>query len=205
MAQRKGVSIAYLRDGIPRYLAGLGASIHREVSQCGDQCRIRTEEKIAGRREEALAAATEAVTIRRDLARARPEAFTPDLAMSLNNLANRLSELGQREEALAAATEAAGLYRDLARARPEAFTPDLAGSLNNLANRLSELGQREEALAAAARQKLPRLIASSDAVHKLTLAARKEDELSDADVLGMLEDLKELGVIPPDDEPGDGR
>jgi hypothetical protein len=95
-----------------------------------------------------LAAAREAVTIRRDLARARPEAFTPDLAGSLNNLANRLSELGQREEALAAAKEAAGFYRDLARARPEAFTPDLAMSLNNLAARLSELGQREEALAA---------------------------------------------------------
>jgi len=29
--------------------------------------------------------------------RARPEAFTPDLAMSLNNLAAMLSELGRRE------------------------------------------------------------------------------------------------------------
>ena len=35
--------------------------------------------------------------------------FTPDLAVSLNNLANRLSELGRREEALAAAQEAADL------------------------------------------------------------------------------------------------
>ena len=59
-----------------------------------------------GRREEALAAAQEAVNIRRDLARARPEAFTPDLAMSLNNLANVLAALGRREEALAAAQEA---------------------------------------------------------------------------------------------------
>ena len=62
-----------------------------------------------GQREEALAAATEAVTIRRDLARARPEAFTPDLAGSLNNLANVLSKLGQREEALAVAREARDL------------------------------------------------------------------------------------------------
>jgi tetratricopeptide (TPR) repeat protein len=59
-----------------------------------------------GRREEALAAAQEVVDIRRDLARARPEAFTPDLAMSLNILANVLSALGRREEALAAAQEA---------------------------------------------------------------------------------------------------
>jgi tetratricopeptide (TPR) repeat protein len=102
-----------------------------------------------GRREEALAAAQEAVNIRRDLARARPDAFTPDLAGSLNNLANMLSDLGRREEALTAAQEAADFYRDLARARPDAFTPDLAGSLNNRAAMLSELGRREEALTAA--------------------------------------------------------
>ena len=38
-----------------------------------------------GRREEALAAIEEAVTIYRALAEARPDAFLPDLAMSLNN------------------------------------------------------------------------------------------------------------------------
>lgn len=126
-----------------------------------------------GRREEALEAAEEAVKLRRDLALARPEAskrrglpsatatsssreeaarseaFTPDLAMSLNNLANRLSDLGRREAALEAAQEAVGLTRDLARARPEAFTSYLATSLNNLATMLSDLGRREEALAAA--------------------------------------------------------
>jgi tetratricopeptide (TPR) repeat protein len=102
-----------------------------------------------GRREDALAAATEAVGLYRDLARARPEAFTPDLATSLSNLANGLSELGRREDALAAATEAVTIRRDLARARPEAFTPDLTMSVNNLANRLSEPGRREDALAAA--------------------------------------------------------
>ncbi len=46
--------------------------------------------------------------------------------MSLNNLANTLSDLGRREEALAAAEEAVGLYRELAAARPDAFRPDLA-------------------------------------------------------------------------------
>jgi hypothetical protein len=40
----------------------------------------------------------DAVGLYRDLARARPEAFTPYLAGSLNNLAAMLSELGQREE-----------------------------------------------------------------------------------------------------------
>src|SRR4029077_13239119 len=98
----------------------------------------------AGQREAALTAAQEAAGLYRDLARARPEAFTPDLAMSLNNLANRLSDLGRREEALAGALGAAQLYRDLARAHPDAFTPELAATLNNLGNRLSDLGRREE-------------------------------------------------------------
>ena len=47
-----------------------------------------------GRREEALAAIQEAVTIRRELAAARPDAFRPDLASSLNNLSHRLGEPG---------------------------------------------------------------------------------------------------------------
>ena len=67
--------------------------------------------------------------------------------MSLNNLANRLSELGRREEALTAAQEAADLYRALALTLPEAFTPYLATALNTLAAALSELGRGEEALA----------------------------------------------------------
>ena len=102
-----------------------------------------------GRREEALAAAQEAVQIRRALAAARPEAFAPNLATSLSNLAVMLSELGRWEDALAAAHKAVQTHRALAAARPEAFTPDLAMSLNNLANGLSELGRREEALAVA--------------------------------------------------------
>ena len=102
-----------------------------------------------GRREEALTATQEAVKIYRQLAQQNPQAFLPDLAMSLNNLGYMLSELGRREEALAATAEAADLYRDLARANPQAFLPDLAMSLNNLGNRLSDLGRREEALAAA--------------------------------------------------------
>jgi hypothetical protein len=53
-----------------------------------------------------------------------------------------------------------------------------------------------------ARAKLRHLLASGNTDHRLTLAARNEDELSDADVLGMLEDLKELDVLPPDDKTG---
>ena len=102
-----------------------------------------------GRLEEALAAAQEAAGVYRELARTRPEAFLPGLAMSLNNLGSRLSGLGRLEEALAAAQEAVSIRRELARTRPQAFLPDLAGSLNNLSVFLSGLGRREEALAAA--------------------------------------------------------
>ena len=98
-----------------------------------------------GRREEALAAVERAVTIRRQLAEARPDAFLPDLAMSLNNQSNRLADLGRREEALAAIEQAAEIYRQLAEARPAAFLPNLAAVLTNLADTLSLFNREAEA------------------------------------------------------------
>ena len=90
--------------------------------------------------------AQEAVGLYRELVEASPVAYTPDLARSLNNLANILSGVGRAGEALEVAQEAVGLYRELAEASPAVYTPDLAGSLNNLANILKEKGQYEEAL-----------------------------------------------------------
>ena len=75
------------------------------------------------------------MTLYRQLAAARPDAFTPDLAMSLNNLSGALAALGRWEEALAAIEEAVTLYRQLAAVRPDEFTPDLTKSLSNLAIR----------------------------------------------------------------------
>ncbi|WP_293275272.1 tetratricopeptide repeat protein [Nannocystis sp.] len=95
-----------------------------------------------GRREEALASTGEAVKLYRKLAAARPDAFEPDLASSLNNLGTMQSAVGQREEALASTGEAVKLYRKLAAARPDAFEPDLASSLNNLGSMQSAVGQR---------------------------------------------------------------
>ena len=69
--------------------------------------------------------------------------------MSLNNLANILSEVGEQNEALEAAREAVELYRGLAEASPQAYTPALARSLNTLVNCLSGVGERGEALVAA--------------------------------------------------------
>src|ERR1019366_5490304 len=81
-----------------------------------------------GQRDAALQSIAEAVTIRRKLAEANPDAFLPDLAMSLNNQASRQSGMGQREAALQSIAEAVTHYRKLAEANPDAFLPNLAGS-----------------------------------------------------------------------------
>ena len=101
-------------------------------------------------RHASLAGAPGIAALRR-LAEANPDAYLPDLAMSLNNLAIRLGELGQRQAALAPAQQAVETYRALAGANPDAYLPDLAMSLNNLAIRLGELGQRQAALAPPSR------------------------------------------------------
>lgn len=58
---------------------------------------------------------------------------------------------------------------------------------------------------AKARARLRAVLDTPGLPHTLTLAARKESELSDSDILGMLDDLRELGVLPPEDgEDGSG-
>ena len=52
-----------------------------------------------------------------------------------------------------------------------------------------------------ARERLRRFLENASAMN-LTLAARKEGELSDEDVLGMLEDLSEIGALPLDNYKG---
>ena len=101
-----------------------------------------------GRRDEALMAVEEAVELRRQHAADSPNTYSPDLAISLNNLASRLTDLGHREEALHAAEEAVKLWRQLAENDSTIANPGLAASLSNLANCLSRLGFRKEALRA---------------------------------------------------------
>jgi hypothetical protein len=97
----------------------------------------------------ALAAARQALEIRKKLAHAKPERFEPDLAVSLGNCASHLSAQGLDDEALAAARQALEIHKKLARAKPERFEPDLATSLNNFSNRLADHGVDDQALAAA--------------------------------------------------------
>ena len=62
-----------------------------------------------GRREQALAAIEEAVTIHRQLADARPQVYSARLAASLQQLASLLEAAGRKPEADTARAEAARL------------------------------------------------------------------------------------------------
>ncbi len=108
---------------------------------------VADQETPARRREDALAAVEEAVEIRRELARERPDAFRPDLATSLNNLS---LELGTWEEALVAIEEAVAIRRQLAARWLAAFQPALARSLLNRADILDRLQRTAEADASRA-------------------------------------------------------
>lgn len=106
-------------------------------------CGIFSE---SGDRLDALAAAREAVEIRRALASDNAE-FLPGLGFSLNNLALILSELDDSAAAIAPASEAADIYRRLAAEHPEKFSSGLALVLNNLGNHLNAAGNYESAYA----------------------------------------------------------
>jgi len=81
----------------------------------------------------------------RAISRSNP-AFLPDLAMALNILGARYSEVGRRQDAVAPTEEAVTLYRNLAADNPT-FPPDLAKALNNLGIRYSGVGRRQNAVA----------------------------------------------------------
>ena len=104
---------------------------------------------------------------------ARNQDALETLALLLNNLSVRLSDLGRQEEGLEACEEAVKLYRQLVSSRPDAFCPDLAMSLNNLSIDLTDLGRWEEALAACEEAiKLYRHLATSRPALRPDLAMR---------------------------------
>ena len=154
-----------------RRLATSAERSPEQQAHWADKLSIRLSD--VGERKAALEAAREAVRLRRALVEESPTAYTPNLAGSLNNLANRLSEVGEQDRALEAASEAVELYRALVEASPQAYTPRLAASLNNLAIRLSEVGERNEALEAAreAVELYRALVEASPAAYTPRLAA----------------------------------
>lgn len=93
-----------------------------------------------------LKAAKALAALLRHATEADRDAYLPELATSVNNLAIRLGEAGRRAEGLTAAQQAVTLYRELAGLNRDAYLPNLATSVNNLANRLAEAGRYEQAL-----------------------------------------------------------
>ena len=74
----------------------------------------------------------EALQLYRSLSARNPEAYTPDVAATLNNLGALLSDTNEFEQSQTYYEEALQLYRSLASRNPEAYTPAVAMTLNNL-------------------------------------------------------------------------
>ena len=109
----------------------------------------------AGRRAEALDASQEAVTLYRELAALNRDAYLPDLAMSVNNLAIRPGGGRAAGRGPGRRPEAVTVRRELAAPNRDAYLPDLAMSINNLAVRLARWGGGREALAASPGSRRP--------------------------------------------------
>ena len=137
-------------DAVAVYWKMIGAKVHSE-SNPADRPRPPDQLPPGGLRRpvvEGLLAIEEAVAMYRKLAEAKPDAFLPYLAMSLNNLSIRLGVVGRQEEGLRAAEEAVKMCRKLAADKPEGFLPYLATSLSNLGSHLGGLGRAEAGLKA---------------------------------------------------------
>ncbi|WP_406486003.1 tetratricopeptide repeat protein [Streptomyces phaeochromogenes] len=105
-----------------------------------------------GYRGEALAAAEQAVEIRRRLAVGNSAATEFALADSLSNYGTHLADIGRRDEALSVAQEAIEIYDRLAAAvNPADYESALARALSSYGTHLAEMGRRDEALAVAER------------------------------------------------------
>ena len=78
-----------------------------------------------------------AAVLYRQLAQSEPHIYRPNVAMTLNNLANVLRNQRDFPAARRAFEEAATIYRQLAQSEPHIYRPSVAATLNNLGNVLS--------------------------------------------------------------------
>ena len=76
----------------------------------------------------------EALEIRRRLAASNSQAYEPDVAQTLSNLASLYSNTQRLEESEVMYKEALEIRRRLAAYNPQAYAPYVATSLYNLAN-----------------------------------------------------------------------
>ena len=85
-----------------------------------------------------------ALQVLRSLAEHDLEAYTPDVAATLNNLGALLSDTNEFEQSQTYYEEALQLYRSLASRNPEAYIPEVAMTLNNLGALLSDTNEFEQ-------------------------------------------------------------
>jgi hypothetical protein len=71
--------------------------------------------------------------------------YNSNLAICLDNLSLRLSDLGHEQDALEVIKESVELRRGLAKKLPTAYNPGLVSSLIILSNCLKGLGREEDA------------------------------------------------------------
>ena len=67
------------------------------------------------------------------MAEKNPQAYLPDVAATLNNLANLHRNRNEHEPAEAKYTEALEIRQELAEKNPQAYLPDVAVTLGNMA------------------------------------------------------------------------
>ena len=176
-----GLAAARLVDALPwgdhpALDSSVGSVLAREISALNSlESAVGTEASNLAIPQQHLAVSIDRQQQR--VARAQAEqnpAYQPNLAMALNNLANRLAETGDRAGALPPAQEAVTLRRAQAEQNP-AYQPNLAMALNNLANRLAETGDRAGALPPAQEAvTLYERLAAEEPVYADALAQAKE-------------------------------
>jgi tetratricopeptide (TPR) repeat protein len=126
----------------------------------------------AGKYDDALTATESAVRAARGLAR---EPVTSDqnlvLAVSLGDLAERLSHVDRREEALVAAQESTHLLREIVTTGGGDHLAELASATNALAVTLGAVGRDAEAALSATREvvRIRRLLVARDPAHTAAL------------------------------------
>lgn len=101
-----------------------------------------------GSMDEARTACQATLVVCRDLAAKKPDAYLPDVAITLNTLGNLLTDQNHMDEAGAAYKEALALRRTLATTNPDTYLPDVASTLSSLGNLLGDQKRTDEARAA---------------------------------------------------------
>ena len=182
------------RDGLLGYLLPRLGRVQAEVRQW----------------EASRASYLEAVALCREMAAVRPNAYLPDMAMTLGNLGNVQRQMEEPETAWASYREALAILRDLAVARPDEYRPDIARTLTNLGHVQRRLNEPEaarlsyqealvirRALAAARPDMWPDVATILDELGSVLLGQRKL-EAARANLQESLAIRRELAVLRPD-------